>query len=75
MKVPLKAAAWLMPSAKPRFRREGIGQDGRGVRHQQRRAHSLEDPHHDEPDAAGVPVSQVTLNSSEKKVNTAKPRL
>ena len=76
MKVPLMAAAWLMPSAKPR--RSG---GKASVRIAAELAISMAAPTpwkirmtmSQTPPA--VPVIQVMLSSSEKKVKTAKPRL
>ncbi len=76
MKVPLIAAAWLMPRAKPR--RSG---GKASVRMAAELAISMAAPTpwkmritmSQMPPA--VPVIQVMLSRSEKKVNTAKPRL
>ena len=76
MKVPLMAAAWLMPRAKPR--RSG---GKASVRMAAELAINMAAPTpwkmrmtmSQMPPA--VPVIQVMLSSSEKKVKTAKPRL
>ena len=76
MKLPLMAAAWLIPSANPR-RSSGNA----SVRMAAEFAMSIAAPTPWKRRmtmsqvAAAVPVIHVMLSSSEKKVKTAKPRL
>ncbi len=76
MNVPLKAAAWLIPMAMPRF---PAGKAS--VRIAAELANNIAAPtpwnirmtiSHRPP---AWPVSQVTLKANEKTVNTANPRL
>ena len=76
MKVPLMAAAWLMPRAKPR--RSGGKASVRMAAELAMRSAAptpwkMRITISQMPPA--VPVNQVMLSSSEKKVKTAKPRL
>ena len=76
MKDPLNAAAWLMPIAIPRFPAGNVSVNmaaelainmAAPTPWKIRITMSQMPP--------GWPVSHVTLNANEKKVNTAKPRL